>query len=359
MTLRALGLLLASLSVASCGDPLIVLGDLPGFMRIVAGVPDRSGDQVDSLGTATQLNTPVGLVVREDGDLIVAATRRILSVSSAGRVTLLYRGPECFDKSCLTSPQGIALIGSQALLIADNGADRVWRFDLQTRAISTFAGNGVNGVSPDGTLAQQAMLSSPSDVVVLSDGRVLIPERGAHRIRVITSDGRLQTLAGTGMPGRAGDGGSAAMAELNTPTGLALHATALYITDNGNHSVRSIDLSSGIIRTIAGSGVVGFSGDGGPAVDAKLNLPWAADVSADGRTLFFTEVGNHRVRTLNLTDGTIATFAGTGATPYNGNGRSAGETALQTPFGVALSPLGFLYVADTGHHVVWRTPVRF
>jgi sugar lactone lactonase YvrE len=187
------------------------------------------------------------------------------------------------------------------------------------------------------------VLASPSDVVVLPDGRVLFAERGSNRIRAFATDGRLQTIAG----------------ELNSPTGLALHENVLYFTETTNHTVRAVDLGTGVISTIAGLGLPGFSGDGGPARQAKLDLPWAADVSADGRTLFFTEIGNHRVRTVNLTDGTITTFAGTGATAYNGNGLSAAETALQTPYGVSVAPPGFLYIADTGHHVVWRTPVRF
>jgi DNA-binding beta-propeller fold protein YncE len=196
-------------------------------------------------------------------------------------------------------------------------------------------------------------------VVVLPDGRVLIAERNANRIRVIGPDGRLQTFAGTGTAGRSGDNGPAIAAQLFAPTGLALGATTLYITDAGNNLVRAIDLNTGTIRTVAGSGVAGFAGDNGPALDAMLNQPWAADISPDGQNLFITEIANNRVRVVNLTAGTISTFAGTGATTYNGNGRSAGETALQAPFGVAVGPAGFLFIADTGHHLVWRTVIRF
>jgi DNA-binding beta-propeller fold protein YncE len=328
-------------------------------MRIIAGIPATPGEQVGPLGTSTRLTAPAGIAVLESGDLIVVDARRILSLSSAGRVTVLHRGPECFDHTCLTMPQGVARLGTDALLIADNGADRVWHFDLRTRVLSTFAGNGTNGVSPDGTLARDAMLASPSDVIVLDDGRVLIAERNAHRVRVVNLDGRLHTFAGTGTPGRAGDQGPATDAQLFTPTGLARHNSALYITDSDNHILRAIDLTTGTIRTVAGSGIAGFAGDGGPALEAQLHLPWALEISADGQTLFFTEIGNHRVRTLNLSAGTVTSFAGTGTTGYNGNGRSAGETALLAPYGVAIAPLGFLYIADTGHHIVWRTPVRF
>lgn len=357
--MRVAALLLVSLALTACGDPLIVRGDLPGFMRIVAGLPGLPGQQVGMSATSSRLTSPSGLAVRAGGDLIVVDSRRILSISSAGRVTVLHHGSECFDHSCLTIPQGVALLGNEAMLIADNGADRVWRFDLQARVLSTFAGTGTHGVAPDGTPAASATLASPGDVVVLPDGRVLITERNANRVRVVNADGRLHTFAGTGTAGHAGDNGPATAAQLFTPTGLALHNSTLYIAESDNHVVRAIDLATGTIRTVAGIGVAGFAGDGGPALQATLNLPWAAEISADGQTLFFTDIGNHRVRTLNLADGTITTFAGTGLTAYNGNGRSAGETALQSPYGLALDPMGFLYVADTGHHIVWRTPVRF
>ncbi|HSL79902.1 MAG TPA: hypothetical protein VK877_09590, partial [Pseudolabrys sp.] len=132
-----------------------------------------------------------------------------------------------------------------------------------------------------------------------------------------------------------------------------------FVTDNGNHIVRRIDLQSGTITTGAGTGVRGFSGDGGPALGAKLDQPWAAELSPDGATLYFTEIGNHRVRLLNVATGFIATFAGTGETEYNGNGRAAGQTALHNPYGLAIAPQGFLYIADTSHHIVWRVPIRF
>jgi sugar lactone lactonase YvrE len=187
----------------------------------------------------------------------------------------------------------------------------------------------------------------------------VISERQAHKIRVIGADGRLQTLAGTGSRGYTGDGGPAVAAQLNFPTGLAHHGSTVYFADHDNAVIRAIDLQTGTIRTIAGIGVAGHGGDEGPASTAKLNQPWSVELSNDGGTLYFTDLGNHRVRAVNLTSGIITTFAGTGLTQYNGNGRSAGETTLFSPYGLALAPQGYLYIADTFHHIVWRTVVRF
>ena len=355
----AAALLLLSAITTGCGDPLVILGDLPGLMRVVAGLPNSAGETLDTLATKARLFAPASVVALENGDiLILDQARRIVRVTPGNRLELLYKGVECFDQSCLTGPQGSALQGN-TLLIADNLANHVWRFDLQNRAFSSFAGTGVHGVAPDGTVAAQAALASPADVEVLPDGRVLIAEREANRIRVVGSDGRLQTIAGTGTAGYSGDGGPAVAAQISSPTGLAVGANTLYFTDYGNNVLRAIDLQTGTISTIAGSGLSGFSGDGGPALAAMLNHPWGLALTPDGRSLYFIDLGNNRVRVINLASGVISSFVGTGATAFTGNGRSAAETALNAPNGLAIGAQNFLYIADTGHQVVWRTPVRF
>src|SRR5262245_5113223 len=109
---RFAALLFSVLLIAGCGEPILVFGDLPGYMRIVAGIPDRPGEQLDTLAIAARLFSPVGTAVLESGDLIVVdGARRIVSVSPSGRFAVLYRGPTCFDQTCLTAPQGIAVAG--------------------------------------------------------------------------------------------------------------------------------------------------------------------------------------------------------------------------------------------------------
>jgi DNA-binding beta-propeller fold protein YncE len=235
-------------------------------------------------------------------------------------------------------------------------SDKVWRITVSNRQLSAVAGTGVNAVAPDGTVASQATLASPTGVLVLEDGRILIAERNAHKIRVIGTDGILRTLAGTGEIGQATDGAQAISSPLNLPTAIAVANNILYITETGSHTVRAVDLSSGAIRLIAGRGAPGYSGDGGLATDALLDTPWAVAASEDN--VYIADQRNHRVRVINLNTGIITTFAGTGETRYSGNGRPAGATALGSPSGLTLSPFGFLYISDWGHSVVWRTPVR-
>jgi sugar lactone lactonase YvrE len=143
-------------------------------------------------------------------------------------------------------------------------------------------------------------------------------------------------------------------ATIATPTGLAFSRGRLFVSESGTHSVRAIELSSGTISTVAGSLAQGFAGDGGPALLARLSNPRALTVSADGNTLFIADRDNHRVRALNLAAGTIRTFSGTGATQFNGSRQPAGDAALRNPGGLWASARGFLFIADTGHQVVWR-----
>ncbi|MBI4546028.1 MAG: hypothetical protein HY703_12580, partial [Gemmatimonadetes bacterium] len=141
--------------------------------------------------------------------------------------------------------------------------------------------------------------------------------------------------------------------------GLALGGGLLYIVDSANQRVRAVELASGVIKSVAGTGIRGFAGDGGPATEALLQDPQGVAVSPDGRTLFIADAGNHRVRTVNLATGLIATFAGTGDEAFTGDRGPAGETALSGPTSVAASPFSLLFIADTGHHIVWRSAVRF
>lgn len=356
--MRAFCAFAATVALGACGEPLVVLGDLPGFMRLVAGVANEQGMRVDSVAVNARLTTPAGLLLLDDGNLIVTDhARRILSVSPSGRFRVLYQGPLCSDDTCLIRPQGIALQGS-SLILADDQTDRIWRFDLNSRQLTSLAGNGTTVTSPDGTVALNASLASPTDIAIAPDNRIIFVERGSHRIRAIGPDGTLQTIAGTGQLGRGGDGGPATSAELNQPGGIAIVANTLFIADNGNHLIRAVDLQTGIIRTVAGTGVSGYSGDSGPAIDAKISFPWSIEAAPDGASIYFNELGNHVVRTVNLTSGVISTFAGTGTTTYSGNGRPAGQTSLNNPRGLFLSPQGFLFISDSGHHIVWRTTVR-
>src|SRR5687768_89376 len=199
---RFVALMLLVGAVTGCGEPLVVLGDLPGVMRVVLGTPATGGTVVDTVATRSRLLGPASVAALPNGDiLVIDRTRRVIRVTPAGRATLLYLpSAGCTNATCPIGAEGTTTIGDQALLIADNQGNRIWRFDLQSRVMTAIAGNGQSGFAADGTLATAAALSSPTDVAVAEDGRILIAESGADRVRAIGADGRLVTIAGTGEP---------------------------------------------------------------------------------------------------------------------------------------------------------------
>lgn len=368
---RSSALTVASLvALAACGDPLIVLGDAPGRMRIVAGVGDSIGTRIDTLATRTRLTEPVAVAFDESQAVLFAADRgavvqsggstrrmaRLVSVRSNGRLTLVFSGASC-PAACPQAVHSIVVATGGAVLLTDGVAHRVYRLDAGASLPAAIAGDGTAGDAPDGTLAANARVRAPSGIAVGDGGRIYFAEQGGHRIRVIEPDGRLRTVAGTGSPGAAGDGGPAAAAQLNSPAGIAVGGDVLYIADRLNHRIRAVSLTTGLITTLAGQGAAGFGGDGGPATEARFDRPESVALSTDQLTVFIADYGNHRIRAINLSSGIVQSSAGTGSVSWSGAGRPAGQTSLELPSGVAAG-LGFLFIADTGHSVVWRMVVR-
>lgn len=351
-------ILVISATIFACGDPLIIVGDLPGFMRIVAGMQGTPGITVGATAKETLLFRPTGVITGDSGRVLYVADQRgrVLSITSSGAVRQIIGQTNCSNATCLWRAQGITLLSNNVMLIADDLAHRVWRLDLASSVLTSFAGTGTPATSPDGSPAAQSPLSRPTGVAVLPDGRVLIVEQSTNRIRVVGPDGILRTFAGTGSPGSGGDGGPAAQADLHLPSGVAVGPQHVYVSEVGTNRVREISLVTGIITTVAGTGAIGFSGDGGPARSAQLSSPTFLAVQSNN--LFITDRDNLRIRTVNLTSGIITTFGGTGTSAFTGNDRAAAETALSNPAGLTISQYGFLYIADQGHHIVWRTPIR-
>lgn len=327
--------------LGACDDPLVIIGDLPGFMRVVAGIPDSSGVRVDSIATRARVSSPLSVAADSTGNFYVSDSRsRVMRITSNGRFRILLNHDPCFEKTCVGRPQGIAVAPDGAILIADDMSDKIWRLNPVNGEVRAIAGTGVHGVAPDETPAAQATLASPSSITVLADGRIAFAERNSNRIRVIGTDGVLRTLA----------------ANLNLPTGITVSGGQLFVTETGTHTIQFIDLASGARTQIAGNGNSGYGGDNGPALQATFNFPAAVAVSDNN--LYVSDQLNHRVRLINLQTGLVTTFAGTGALTYSGNGRAAAETALNRPAGLAITRFGFLYIADSGHHIIWRTPIR-
>ncbi|MBX5468082.1 MAG: hypothetical protein K6U14_11415 [Firmicutes bacterium] len=190
-----------------------------------------------------------------------------------------------------------------------------------------------------------------------AEGNLYIADRDNCRIRKVESaTGIIRTVAGAGVPGFWGDGGSALNAWLDSPTGVAVDASGhLYIADSWNHRVRKVDANTEIITTLAGGGTPGYSGDGGPAVLASLYEPCGLALDAAGN-LYIADMGNHRIRKVDLALGTISTVAGDGwkdgtnSGRYNGDGIPAVQASLNYPTGIAFDRSGNLLIADRNNH---------
>jgi len=230
------------------------------------------------------------------------------------------------------------------------GPGTAWRLriaTLDTGVDSIFRAAG-GGVGPDGGPATLAQLVGPTGVQVIGN-QLYIVESGRHRVRrVFLEDGVIQTIAGTGSPGYSGDGGQATLARLANPNDIALDSTTLYIADATNNVIRAVDLATGLIRRVAGTGEQGFAGDGGPALDAQFNLP--SFLARAPGALYVTDRVNGRVRRIDLRTGRITTVAGGGLQP-EGDGGPATAVRLVQPAGIAWEN-GTLYVVEQGRHRV-------
>lgn len=220
--------------------------------------------------------------------------------------------------------------------------------------IVTVAGNGSAGYSGDGGPAVQARLNQPFGVVRGPDGHLYICDTGNHVIRRVAADGTIATVAGNGEAGYSGDGGPALQAGLNEPYEIRFDRQGnMLFVERANHVVRRVDRQTGLISTLAGTGEEGFSGDGGPAVAARLSQPHSIQLSPSG-DLFICDIGNHRVRKVGKEDGRILTFAGTGGQGKTPDGAALAGTPLNGPRALDFDAEGNLWLALREGNAVYR-----
>ncbi len=254
----------------------------------------------------------------------------------------------------LSDVSGIAVDKAGVVYIADSSNRRVRRV-TPDGTITTVAGNGVQGFSGDGGLATEAMLGRPVDVAVDAAGNLYIADSVNQRIRRVDTNGFITTIAGNGLAGYSGDGGLATHASMQFPVGLTVDQLGnVYFADGNNNRIRKVS-ASGVITTVAGGGTGRFSGDGGTAIAAALDVPEDVAIDSAGN-LYIADAGNNRVRRVDST-GTITTIAGTGEDGFSGDDGSGLQAMLNFPWGLALDASGNVYVADRVNNRIRRITV--
>jgi sugar lactone lactonase YvrE len=327
--------------------------NLPNFITTVAGTgADRySGD--GGVATNASLYWPSDVKVDAFGNLLIADyyNNRVRKVDTNGIITTVagtgargYSGDGvAASNASVYLPTGVFVDTSGNLFIADYGNNRVRKVDTNG-IISTVAGNGVAGSSGDGVAATNAELNGPWGVLVDASGNVFFSDCNNQLIREVETNGMIHSIAGNGLEGYSGDGEAATNASLSYPSGITLDASGnLLIADYGNNRIRKVD-SNGVITTTVGGGTQGL-GDGGPATNASLNNPSGVALDGSGN-LFIADTDNNRIREVQA-NGLITTVAGTGGAGYSGDGGAATDASLLGPCGVAADNSGNLFVADT------------
>jgi len=324
----------------------------------IAGTGNAAFSGDGGAATAAAFSLPVFVATDLGGNIYVADqnNNRIRKIDLSGTVTTVAgNGTAAFAgdggpalDAALNAPTGVFIAPSGDMYIADVGNQRIRV--VHNDVINTVAGNGGKGYGGDGGAATAATFYNCVRAVVDSAGNIYIADQSNHRVRKVSTNGTIATIAGTGSEGFSGDSGPATSASLDNPTAIALdHAGNLYICDQFNHRIRKVD-KNGIITTIAGTGVAGFGGDGGPATSATLNYPGGMIIDTTG-VIFFSDDVNFRVRKI-ATDGTISTVAGNGTQSFSGDGGLATSASLNGQFGLAITPAGGLVIADSANNRV-------
>ncbi len=311
----------------------------------------------DLTGVAVASDGTIYLADRGSHTVLRVETHGRLSVFAGTGVAGFSGDGDTAAAAQLDTPTGVALTADESTVyIADRNNHRIRKVDVATRIITTVAGTGNRGFSGDDEPATDADLNTPSEVTVDGDGTVYIADRNNHCIRKVAPSGIITTVAGTGTSGDTGDTGLAAAAQLNQPLGVTLTSDGtLYIADTFNHRIRKVD-PSGIITTVVGTGSAGFSGDDGSATVAQLNYPIGVAVASDG-TMYIADWGNRRVRKV-ATDETITTVAGTGTSGGDGFPGPATRAQLHRPYGMAVDSRDNFYIAQSYGGYGWLLKVN-
>jgi sugar lactone lactonase YvrE len=339
-----------------------------GQIVTVAGTGESGYGGDGQLGTAATLNEPKNVCFDAEGNLLIADSenhviRRLTHESGVIETVAGCVGTPHSGEKIPEAPVPSHHAEKEADPLADV-EDMPGRAYSQTPDLSGTVryivgqGLGKDRFAGDGELATRALLNFPSAVTVDSTGTLFIADTWNHRIRRVDSKtGIIQTVAGTGQAKWAGDGGPGVFASLNEPVALVLDGGRLYIADQSNNRIRMLDLESGMITTVAGTGDSGYNGEGMPAVESALAGPSGLAIDQEGN-LYIADTFNGRIRMIERNTGILSTVAGDGAEFRYERGVNEQSQALARPYGIAMTPQGHMLITDSDHHLIRKWDAR-
>ncbi len=334
-----------------------------GGQETITAYATETGYVQSSNTTVTfALNFPVAsapVISPSGGEFAGSQTVTITDATSGATIYYTTDGtPPSINSAIYAGPVTVSTSETVAAMAAGGGYSpsplataQFFIQSAQSRFIYTVAGNGFWGFSGDGGPAPMATLNNPTNAAIDAAGNVYIVDSGNQLVRKVdAATGTISTVAGTGVGGYIGDGGAATKAELYYPFGIAVDSSGnLYITDAGNYVVRRVDVASGIITTVAGTGTSGTGGDGGPATQALLTYPLGVAVDTAGNLYIGDQA---RVRMVNKSTGVITTVAGSGSFAFSGDGGPATSAGMGEAEGLAFDTSGNLYIADISNQAI-------
>ena len=276
-----------------------------------------------------------------------------IGAQAADVTTLIGNGAPGFSDTQVNNPYGLAISPDGVLYFCDLDNQRIRRLDLVTKRITTVAGSGERDYRGDGGPAVSAALNMPHEIRFEARGDLYIAERDNHVIRKVDmKTGIIATVAGTGAPGFSGDGGPGAKAQLRQPHSIVFDRIGdLLICDIGNRRIRKLHPDTGFIETYAGTGEAKPTPEGAPLAGTPLNGPRTFAVAPNGDLYLALREGN-AIYCIDARSQTMHRVAGTGEQGYAGDGGPALNAKLAGPKGIAYAPNGVLYIADTENHVI-------
>ena len=357
---------LGNLLIADSGNSRIRRVDATtGIITTIAGTGSRIYAGDGGPATSASLADPTGVDVDGDGNVFIAdrLNARIRRISAATGIITTIAGSGTFGFSGdggpatsahLANANDVALDSMGNVFITDSTNHRVRRVDASTGIITTVAGSSIWGSSGDGGPAIEATLNTLRAIAFDGENNYFLADESSRRIRRVDGvTGIITTVAGNGSERFGGEGAAATAASLFNPAGVAIDPSGnFYISDSANERIRRVDATSGLIVTVAGSGMRDFGGDGGPANEAKFRDPLGIALDADGN-LFIADDHNARVRRVDVATGIITTVAGNGMRGFSGDGGLATAARLDRPSDVALDAGGNLFIAD-----LWNQRIR-